>query len=151
VTMIRKLMPLAGIGADVIVGFPGESDELFDETFSFLKDMPLSYLHVFKFSERPGTPAQKMPDKVPFRIREERSRRLINISNIKHSEFCILNIGTSAEVLFEHTPSKGMISGFTENYLKTELPWDPELAGTIRKVLLTGVSGSGRMKCELIN
>ncbi len=151
VTMIRKLMPLAGIGADVIVGFPGESDELFDETFSFLKDMPLSYLHVFKFSERPGTPAQKMPDKVPFRIREERSRRLINLSNLKHSEFCSVNFGTRAEVLFEHTPSKGMISGFTENYLKTELPWDPELAGTIRKVLLTGVSGSGRMKCELIN
>lgn len=149
VMMIRKHMPLAGIGADVIVGFPGETDECFEETFRFLENMPLSYLHVFNFSERPGTPAQKMSGKVPFRTREERSRRLISLSNIKHSGFSSVNIGTTAEVLFEHTHSNGMITGFTENYLRTELPWDPGLAGTIRRVILTGVSGSGRMTSEL--
>ncbi len=149
VMMIRKLMPLAGIGADVIVGFPGETDESFEDTYKFLENMPLSYLHVFNFSERPGTPAQKMPGKVPFRIREERSRSLINMSHNKHTEFCRINTRTTAEVLFEHTRSNGVISGFTGNYLRTEMLWDPALAGTIRRVLLTGVSGSGRMTCQL--
>lgn len=149
VMMIRKLMPMAGIGADVIVGFPGETDEFFMDTYKFLENMPLSYLHVFNFSERPGTPAQKMPGKVPFRIREERSRSLINLSHIKHSEFCRINTGKTAEVLFEHTRDNGVISGFTGNYLRTEMIWDPVLAGTIRRVLLTGVSGSGRMTCKL--
>lgn len=149
VMMIRKLTPMAGIGADVIVGFPGETDEFFMDTYKFLENMPLSYLHVFNFSERPGTPAQKMPGKVPFRIREERSRSLINLSHIKHSEFCRINTGKTAEVLFEHTRDNGVISGFTGNYLRTEMIWDPVLAGTIRRVLLTGVSGSGRMTCKL--
>src|SRR5690606_25015676 len=103
-----------------------------------LENMPLSYLHVFNFSERPGTPAQKMPGKVPFRIREERSRSLINLSHIKHSEFCRINTGKAAEVLFEHTRDNGVISGFTGNYLRTEMLWDPALAGTIRRVSLTG-------------
>ena len=151
ITAIRKQMPLAGIGADVIVGFPGESDDDFADTYSFLESMPLSYLHVFNFSERPGTPAQKMPGKVPFRTREERSRKLISLSDGKHAEFCSINTGASAAVLFEHTRSNGLISGFTENYLRTELPWDPGLAGTIRRVRLTGISGSGRMTSELID
>lgn len=151
VTAIRKQMPLAGIGADVIVGFPGESDDDFADTYSFLENMPLSYLHVFNFSERPGTPAQNMPGKVPFKTREERSRRLISLSERKHAEFGSINTGEIAEVLFEHTRSNGMISGFTENYLRTELPWDPGLAGTIRRVRLTGISGSGRMTSELID
>lgn len=151
VTMIRKLMPLAGIGVDVIVGFPGESDDDFEDTFCFLENMPLSYLHVFNFSERPGTHAQKMPGKVSFKIREERSRKLISLSERKHSDFGKINKGTIAEVLFEHNRSNGMISGFTENYLRTELQWDPNLAGTIRRVRLTGISGSGRMTSELID
>ena len=148
---IRNLMPVAGIGADVIVGFPGESDDDFSDTYNFLENMPLSYLHVFNFSERPGTPAQTMSGKVPFKVREERSRKLIRLSEEKHTKFSIINTGASAEVLFEHTRSEGMISGFTENYLRTELPWDPGLAGAIRRVRLTGISGSGRMTSELIN
>ena len=148
---IRNLMPVAGIGADVIVGFPGESDDDFSDTYNFLENMPLSYLHVFNFSERPGTPAQNMKGKVPFKVREERSRKLIRLSEEKHTKFSIINTGASAEVLFEHTRSEGMISGFTENYLRTELPWDPGLAGAIRKVRLTGISGSGRMTSELID
>ncbi len=151
VTTIRKLMPLAGIGADVIVGFPGESESDFADTYSFLESMPLSYLHVFNFSERPGTQAQNMPGKVPFKTREERSRKLISLSERKQAEFVSLNTGTTAEVLFEHTQSGGMISGFTENYLRAELPWDPGIAGAIRRVRLTGISGSGRMTSELID
>lgn len=151
ISKIRKQISLAGIGADVIVGFPGESDDDFADTYSFLEQMPVSYLHVFNFSERPGTPAQKMPGKVPYKIREERSRKLISLSERKHAEFGLNNTGSTAEVLFEHTRSNGMISGFTENYLRTELPWDQGLAGTIKRVRLTGISGSGRMTSELID
>jgi threonylcarbamoyladenosine tRNA methylthiotransferase MtaB len=150
IRIIRKKIPSAGIGADVIVGFPGESDKDFEDTFCFLKAMPLSYLHVFNFSERPGTPAEKMPDKIPFRTREKRSKILLSLSAEKHLEFCKQNIGRTAEVLFEHSRSEGMITGFTGNYLRAEYPWDTSLAGTVKKVRLTGISGSGRMTGELI-
>lgn len=142
---------MAGIGADVITGFPGETESDFEDTFSFLSDLPLSYLHVFNFSERPGTPAEKIPGKVPFRIRETRSRRLINLSEKKHGEFCKQNIGQTAEILFEHTRIDGMITGFTGNYIKTEYTWKPVLAGKIKKARITGISASGRMTAELID
>lgn len=145
VNAVRKKMPLAGIGADVIVGFPGESDADFEDTFSFLSRMELSYLHVFNFSERPGTPAASMKEKVPFRLREERSKRLIALSDIKHEEFCRMNIGQSTDVLFEHTKRDGMITGFTANYISTVMPWNSGLAGNIRTVRLTGIDPSGRM------
>ena len=150
ISVIRRNIPLAGIGADVIVGFPGESDNDFEETFSFLEEMPLSYLHVFNFSERPGTAAEKMSGKVPFSIREKRSRRLIGLSEDKHFEFSRQNIGQKAEILFEHNRSEGMITGFTANYLRSEYPWKTTLAGTIKMTRLTGISGSGRMTVELI-
>ncbi len=151
IRLIRKEIPLAGIGADVIVGFPGESDSDFEDTFCFLKEMPLSYLHVFNFSERPGTPAEKMTGKIPFRTRENRSKKLLSLSAEKHLEFCRQNIGQTAEVLFEHTRSDGMITGFTGNYLKSEYPWDASFAGNVKKVRLTGISASGRMTVELTN
>lgn len=151
IRVIRKKIPLAGIGADVIVGFPGESDNDFEDTFSFIKEMPISYLHVFNFSERPGTPAEKMSGKVPFSIREKRSRRLISLSENKHLEFSEQNIGQTAEILFEHNKSEGMITGLTGNYLRTEYPWKTSLAGNIKKARLTGISGSGRMTVELID
>jgi len=150
IRIIRKEIPSASTGADVIVGFPGESDNDFENTFGFLREMPLSYLHVFNFSERPGTPAEKMPDKIPFRTREKRSKRLLSLSAEKHLEFCKQNIGQTAEVLFEHNRSERMITGFTGNYLRVEYPWDARLAGNVTKVRLTGISGSGRMTAELI-
>ncbi len=150
IRLIRKEIPSAGIGADVIVGFPGESDHDFEDTFCFLKEMELSYLHVFNYSERPGTPAEKMPDKIPFRTREKRSKILLSLSAEKHLEFCKQNIGRTAEVLFEHSRSEGMITGFTGNYLRTEYPWNPNLAGNVRLVSLKGISDSGRMTAELI-
>jgi threonylcarbamoyladenosine tRNA methylthiotransferase MtaB len=150
VRTIRCMIPLAGIGADVIVGFPGESDNDFEDTLFFLRRMPLSYLHVFNFSERPGTPAEKMPGKVPAAKREERSRKLISLSEYKHAEFCKLNVGQVAQILFEHTESDGMITGFTGNYIRAEHPWMRSLAGETRNALLTGISGSGRITAELI-
>jgi len=149
VNAVRKKMPLAGIGADVIVGFPGESDADFEDTFSFLGRTGLSYLHVFNFSERPGTPAASMKEKVPFRVREERSKRLIALSEKKHEEFCRMNTGLCSKVLFEHTKRDGMITGFTENYISAVMPWDPGLAGKIRTVRLTGIDPSGRMTATL--
>ena len=150
VRKIRTKIPLAGIGADVIVGFPGESDHDFEETYSFINEMPLSYLHVFNFSERPGTPATDMTGKVTFSTRERRSKRLILLSDDKHQEFCRLNIGNISDVLFEHTRSEGMITGFTDNYLRTEYSWNSGMAGKIIKVRLTGISVSGRMNVELV-
>jgi threonylcarbamoyladenosine tRNA methylthiotransferase MtaB len=151
ISSIRKNIPLAGIGADVIVGFPGESDNDFEDTYCFLKEMPLTYMHVFNFSERPGTPAEKMDGKVPFSIREKRSRRLITLSEKKHLEFCKYNIGQTAEILFEHNKREGMITGFTGNYIRSEYPWKASLAGKIKRARLTGISGSGRMAVELID
>ncbi|TFG43175.1 MAG: MiaB/RimO family radical SAM methylthiotransferase, partial [Bacteroidia bacterium] len=98
VRAIRKIIPMAGIGADVITGFTGESENDFEDTFCFLNEMPISYLHVFNFSERPGTPAEIMPGKVPFSTREKRSRRLINLSEKKHIEFCMRNEGHTTEI-----------------------------------------------------
>jgi threonylcarbamoyladenosine tRNA methylthiotransferase MtaB len=150
VRKIRNKIPFAGIGADVIVGFPGESDQDFEDGCCFINEMPLSYLHVFNFSERPGTPAEKMTGKISSVIREKRSKKLISLSENKHHEFCKFNTGQLSEVLFEHTKNDGMITGFTGNYLRTEYPWNSELAGKVIKVRLTGISGSGRMNAELV-
>ena len=150
IAMIRKKIPLAGIGADVIVGFPGETQEDFEDTFSFLEEMPLSYLHVFSFSERPDTVAEKLPEKVLPAIKERRSKRLIELSEKKNLEFIKINIGEVTSVLFEKTRSEGLLTGFTSNYLKTEYPWQAKLAGEIRKVKLKGILDNGRINIELI-
>ncbi|HBC78146.1 MAG TPA: tRNA (N(6)-L-threonylcarbamoyladenosine(37)-C(2))-methylthiotransferase MtaB [Bacteroidales bacterium] len=151
INLIRKYLPMAGIGADVIVGFPGETDNDFEDTMSFLKEIPLSYLHVFNFSERPGTAAEKMAGKVPFSTRESRSRKLIELSEIKHLAFLEQNLNRSDEILFEHTRTDGLITGFTGNYIRAEYPWKSSLAGTIKTGRLTGISGTGRMTVELID
>lgn len=151
VRRIKSEMPMAGIGADVIVGFPGESETDFNDTYSFLCSLPLTYLHVFNFSERPGTDAVSMSGKVPFAERERRSKILISLSEKKHAEFCDINTGTIHDVLFEHTRYSGMINGFTENYLKVEYPWNKEMSGKIIRVKLKGISASGKMTAELIN
>jgi threonylcarbamoyladenosine tRNA methylthiotransferase MtaB len=151
VNMILKRIPLAGIGADVIVGFPGETDDDFEDTFRFLDDMPLSYLHVFTFSERPGTAALNIPSKVPYTEKESRSKRLIALSLKKNHEFYKSNIGQETSVLFERNRSEGLITGFTPNYIKTGHPWQASLAGKIKKVLLEGISPDGRVNIKLID
>lgn len=151
VRQINRKISHAGIGADVIVGFPGETDFDFEDTFAFLNDLPLSYLHVFSFSERPGTAAENLGGKVTIAEKEIRSRRLINLSNNKHSEFVSANTGLTTSVLFERTRVDGFITGFTSNYLRVEYPWQSALGGQIRKVRLTGLAPSGRINAELID
>lgn len=150
VERIRKMIPLAGIGADVIVGFPGETEKDFEDTYSFLVNQPLSYLHVFTFSERPGTVASKMENKVPQTEKVIRSKRLLALSEKKHMEFCKLNTGSESEVLFEKNRIDGMITGFTGNYIKVQYPWQSGLAEKIVKVKLLDTSTVGRMNVEII-
>jgi threonylcarbamoyladenosine tRNA methylthiotransferase MtaB len=150
VARVLEKMPFAGIGADVIIGFPGESDSDFEDTYSFIESIPLSYLHVFSFSERPDTVAAKLPDKVLNREKEIRSKRLISLSHRKNTEFNKLNINQITNVLFEKTYSEGLITGFTSNYIRVEYPWESKLAGQIRKVRLNDISSSGKMNIELI-
>ena len=150
VKMILDKLPLAGIGADVIVGFPGETDSDFEDTYSFLEEIPLSYLHVFTFSERPDTIAEKLPAKVLYNDKEKRSKRLIALSQEKNVIFNKLNVGQISNVLFEKTFSEGFITGFTSNYIRVEYPWESKLAGKIRKVRLNDISPTGKMSIELI-
>lgn len=150
IDMIRKMLPYAGIGADVIVGFPGESPADFEDTCSFLNDLPLSYLHVFTFSERPGTVAANLPNKVSPIEKVQRSKQLLALSESKTMEFNKLNIGQSTSVLFEKTGSEGFITGFTSNYIRAEHPWQTRLAGQVKRVNLNSISASGRMRVELI-
>jgi len=151
IKMVLEKLPLAGIGADVIVGFPGESDSDFNDTYSFLEEIPLSYLHVFTFSERPDTVAEKLPAKVSDRDKEKRSKSLIALSQKKNLIFNKLNIDQVTNVLFERTHSEGLITGFTSNYIRVEYPWETKLAGEIKKVKLNKISPSGRMCIELID
>lgn len=147
---IRNVMPYAGVGADVIVGFPGESEADFEDTFSFINDNPLSYLHVFSYSERPGTVARSLPLKVAPVEKEIRSKRLIQLSEDKNLKFIAMNINQIANVLFEKSGGEGLITGFTENYIRVECPGDNMLAGEIKKVRLTGLADSGNMTIELL-
>jgi threonylcarbamoyladenosine tRNA methylthiotransferase MtaB len=151
ISVIKEHIPSAGIGADVIVGFPGESDADFTDTYEFINSLPLSYLHIFTFSERPGTVASTLPGKVSFEEKESRSKKMIALSKQKHNAFLTHNIGCDASVLFEHTKIAGMISGYTGNYIRVEHPWHSALAGEVRKVRLIGISVSGKMEIELID
>src|SRR5664280_250166 len=147
---VLERLPLAGVGADVIVGFPGELDSDFEDTYSFLDNTPMSYLHVFTFSERPDTIAEQLPGKVFFTDKEKRSKRLIALSKKKNIIFNKLNTGQYTKVLFENTRNEGLITGFTSNYIRVEYPWELRLAGQVKRVRLKEVSQSGRMKIELI-
>lgn len=151
VNKIKNKIPLAGIGADVIIGFPGENISDFEDTYTFLSELPLSYFHVFTFSERPDTIAEKLPGKVDYMEKEMRRKRLVDLSESKNQEFMNLNTGKSSEVLFEKTRSEGLITGFTSNYIKVEYPWQPLLASKIKKVKLKNISLTGKMYVELID
>ena len=147
---IREKIPFAGIGADVIAGFPGETDSDFEETLQFIEGCSISYLHVFSYSERPGTAAGSLPLKISPAEKEIRSKRLSVISESKTIDFCLRNINKHAMVLFERSGDSGMINGFTGNYIRVEHPYDPALQGEIKKVILKGISNSGNMNIEII-
>ncbi len=148
---IRERIPGAAIGADVIVGFPGETESDYEDTYRFLESLPLSYLHVFTYSPRPGTPAAELPGKVSKQEKERRSRQLIKLSESRRMAFMRTNTGKTCEVLFEKQGSDGVVDGLTGNYIRVMVPWGEELPGTIRQVRLTSVRDDSSMNGELIN
>lgn len=118
VTHIKSLMPHCSIGVDVIVGFPGELDEYFDETYNFLSDLDVSYLHTFTYSERANTLALGMKNVINIKVRNDRNRKLRNLSFIKSSEHTRRHIGETRKVLFEANEKNGMMEGYSDNYIK---------------------------------
>ncbi|MFI8379906.1 tRNA (N(6)-L-threonylcarbamoyladenosine(37)-C(2))-methylthiotransferase MtaB [Leeuwenhoekiella sp. NPDC079379] len=146
VTEIKKLMPNACIGVDVIVGFPGETDEHFLDTYTFLNELDISYLHVFTYSERDNTKAAEMSDAVPLRVRKKRSKMLRGLSAKKRRAFYESQLNTTHKVLFEGENKHGYINGFTENYVKVKAPWDPALVNTIHQIELTEIDEDGLVR-----
>ncbi len=136
VDRIRSQMPHACIGVDVITGFPGESDLLFNDSFHFLEGLEIDYIHAFTYSERENTPATTMPDAVPVRIRRERSNALRNLSLKKKNAHYSKHIGEIRSVLFENADGTDYISGFTDNYIRVYINNSPSLANTIQEVEL---------------
>jgi len=151
VNKIREVMPHACIGVDVIVGFPGETDEHFLETYHFLNDLDISYLHVFTYSERDNTEAAAMPNPVPANIRAKRSKMLRGLSVKKRRAFYESQLGTNRTVLFEGENKEGYIHGFTENYVKVKTPWNPELVNTLHEINLTKIDEDGLVRMEFLN
>lgn len=147
---IRKVMPHACIGVDVIVGFPGETDEHFLETYNFLNELDISYLHVFTYSERDNTEAAIMENVVPMNVRSKRSKMLRGLSVKKRRAFYESQIGTNRTVLFEGENKEGYIHGFTENYVKVKTPWNPELVNTLHEINLTRIDEDGSVRMEFL-
>jgi len=150
VAFIKSLRPDCCIGVDVIVGFPGETDEDFLETMDFLKEIDISYLHVFTYSERANTTAVKLGEAVPMNIRRGRSQQLQSLSDKKKRNFYEENIGTTRTVLFEQEEAEGIMFGFTENYVKVKMPFDASLTNTFQKVELTEIDRDGIMKARVL-
>ncbi len=148
---IKKVMPNACIGADVIVGFPGETDEIFLETYHFLNELDISYLHVFTYSERPDTEAVLMERVVPQKVRQKRSKMLRGLSVKKRRAFYESQLGNTLSVLFEGENKNGFIHGFTENYVKVKTKWNPALVNTIHPIKLTEIDEDGIVKFDWIS
>ncbi len=143
---IKEAMPHACIGVDVIVGFPGETDENFLETYHFLNELDISYLHVFTYSERDNTLAATMGDVVPKHIRNKRSKMLRGLSVKKRRAFYESQLGTHRTVLFEGENKEGYIHGFTENYIKVRAPWNPDLVNALHFVELSNIDEEGTVR-----
>ncbi len=149
VSLIKSLMPQACVAADLIVGFPGETDEDFQDACDFIESTGISYLHVFSFSERPGTPASKMENKISKQKIKERSKILHQLSEKKKDEFYKQNINSNCKVLFESAKRNGMMFGFTENYIKVKTTFDEELINKIVIVKLKELDEYGVFKVEI--
>ena len=143
VELIRKLIPNASIGVDVIVGFPGETDEMFLETYNFIEKLDVTYLHVFSYSERENTKAIELNGVVPKKTRNKRSKLLRLLSASKKTSFYKNNIGNDYNVLFESENKNGLIEGYTENYIRVRKDWNKNLVGQIRKVRIEKVDSEG--------
>jgi threonylcarbamoyladenosine tRNA methylthiotransferase MtaB len=141
VSWIKSVMPHCSIGVDVIVGFPGETEEDFMDTYHFIHDLDISYLHVFTYSERANTPAAEMADAVDMSIRRQRNERLRLLSEMKKNYFYTQHLDQTRPVLFEHNVEDGLMTGFTDNYIKVQVPYDEALVNSIFPVILGGFSG----------
>ncbi len=150
IAAIKKTMPNACIGVDVIIGFPGETDELFLETYNYLNQLDISYLHVFTYSERPNTEAVEMPGIVSQKVRTKRSKMLRGLSVKKRRAFYESQLENELTVLFESENKEGYIHGFTENYVKVKTPWNPGLINTLHTVKLTKIDEDGIVKFNWI-
>ena len=148
VAHIKSRMPHACIGVDVIVGFPGETDADFLETYRFLNELDISYLHVFTYSERANTPAVELGEVVPMKERNRRSRMLRNLSEKKKRYFYEQNIRKEATVLFEDDVQDGQMHGFTENYVRVTAKYDPILINELKSVKLSHLNENGLMEVE---
>lgn len=148
VQKIKSLMPHCCIGVDVIVGFPGEMDEDFLESYNFIKELDVSYLHVFTYSERANTLAAEMDEIVPMKTRHERSKMLRNLSEKKRRMFYENNLSGSATVLFEDDVENGLIHGFTENYVRVAAKFDPMLVNELKQVQLVNINEKGHVEVE---
>ncbi len=149
VECIKEKDPDACIGADVIVGFPGEDEKHFEMTYNFINDLPISYLHVFTYSERPNTDAVNLPDKVPMDERHKRSEMLRNLGLKKKVAFYRQMVGKILDVLWEGEVKDGMMFGFTNNYVKVKARYEPSLVNEITSVKIVGVESLVAI-CEII-
>lgn len=150
VAKIREVMPNACIGVDVIVGFPGETEAHFLETYHFLNELDISYLHVFMYSERDDTPAATMEGVVSKKIHSKRSKMLRGLSVKKRRSFYEQQLGSIHTVLFEGENKEGYIHGFTENYVKVKTPWNPDLVNTLHNILLTHIDDDGLVRFDFV-
>jgi threonylcarbamoyladenosine tRNA methylthiotransferase MtaB len=148
VEKIKQLIPRCCIGVDVIVGFPGEADEDFLDTYKFLNELDISYLHVFTYSERSNTLAATMDGAVPHKIRGDRSTMLHSLSDKKRRYFYEQNLGSSATVLFENDVEDNWMHGFTENYVRVRAKYDPLMVNTLKHVQLVGIAENGVVEIE---
>jgi threonylcarbamoyladenosine tRNA methylthiotransferase MtaB len=145
ITKIKSLMPNCCIGVDVIVGFPGETEADFNDTYTFLNNLPVSYLHVFTYSERANTDAANLGKIVPIVERQRRNKMLRILSEKKKHFFYEQNKNTSGTVLFETENNKGHLHGFTENYIKVKVPFDPLLINQLKSLQLHSIDADGDM------
>ena len=148
INLINNTIPNVCIGVDVIVGFPGETEEYFNETLNFLKELNVSYLHVFTYSERDNTIAAELSNPVPMEVRSKRSMILRSLSDKKRRSFYQSQLGSYKTVLYETENKKGYIYGYTENYLRVRSPWNPELANKLKPVRINRIDNEGYIRIE---
>lgn len=151
VNQIKKIAPDACIGVDVIVGFPGETDEEFMTTYNYLKDLDISYLHVFTYSERANTTAKKMSGSIPMHVRKDRSKMLHILSDKKKRAFYEAQIGKETTVLWESENHDGWMHGFTENYVKVKQPYDEGAENTLVRISLENIESDGLVSINKIS
>ncbi|MDR0385000.1 MAG: tRNA (N(6)-L-threonylcarbamoyladenosine(37)-C(2))-methylthiotransferase MtaB [Prevotellaceae bacterium] len=151
IDMLRNIDPYTFFGIDVIAGFPGETDDDFKETYRFLEAMNPAYIHIFPYSERTGTDSEKMGNKVNSGVISSRVGQLTELCNKLHRDFYVKNIGREEKTLFESAVKKGLMYGFTRNYIKTEIPFRKDLTGKVVRVKLLDISTNGNMNVKIID